>query len=382
MTPSINLKNQRLESLDILRGLDLFCLVALRGLLGRLQRIIDTPWMDSFMWGFNHVEWAGLSPWDLVMPLFMFMSGITIPFALAKYKRGEAPMRYAFKRIVQRVLLLWILGMVCQGNLLGLNPDKIYLYTNTLQAIAVGYLIASLSYLLGNIKVQIGVAISFLLLYWGSMEFISVDGFGGGDYTPNGNLAEWIDRVVLGRFRDGAIVGAGGEIIFKEGYNYTWILSSLTFGVTALTGLFAGTILKSDSSDKRKLIALTGIGFAMVAFGWLWHLQLPVIKKIWTSSMVLVSSGYCFLLMALFYYIIDVRHWTKGLGWLNYYGKNSILAYMLKCVSFSSIGKSLFYGFRPYVGDAWYDFIISLSSVVIVFFILRYLYKRNIFLRV
>ena len=132
---------QRLESLDVLRGFDLFCLVALEGVLHPLGRAIDAPWYNDFLWCFSHVQWDGFSSWDLVMPLFMFMAGVSMPFALSRYK--VMPDKWAvYRRIVKRVALLWIFGMMCQGNLLGLDPDRIYLYSNTLQAIAMGYLIS------------------------------------------------------------------------------------------------------------------------------------------------------------------------------------------------------------------------------------------------
>ena len=78
---------QRLESLDVLRGFDLFCLVALEGVLHPLGRAIDAPWYNDFLWCFSHVQWDGFSSWDLVMPLFMFMAGVSMPFALSRYKR-------------------------------------------------------------------------------------------------------------------------------------------------------------------------------------------------------------------------------------------------------------------------------------------------------
>lgn len=134
-----------------------------------------------------------------------------------------------YRRIGKRVLLLWVFGMMCQGNLLALDPDRVYLYSNTLQSIAMGYLIASLLFLHVRIRVQIGIAASLLLIFWGAMEFITVGNYGGGSYTPDSNLAEWIDRTVLGRFRDGATV-ENGEVIFATWYRYTWILSSLNFG--------------------------------------------------------------------------------------------------------------------------------------------------------
>ncbi len=373
--------NKRLESLDALRGFDLFCLVALEHIMHALDGAIDAPWYDHILWCFTHVRWEGFSSWDLVMPLFMFMSGITIPFALARYKR-EGNKGAAYKRIAKRVILLWIFGMMSQGNLLGLNPDRIYLYTNTLQAIAMGYLIASLLYLNTSIKTQVGVAITLLLAYWGCMEFIQVGSFGGGNYTPGGNLAEWIDRIVLGRFRDGASV-TNEEVVFAPWYQYTWILSSMTFGATSLSGMFAGHILKNTaSSPLRKCYTLALIGAILVAMGWLWGLQLPVIKKIWTSSMVLVSSGWCFLLMALFYWAIDYKGYRKYTNWLKIYGTNSIVAYMLfSCIDFDGVSHSLLFGLKPYVGNL-YPALIAAADAIIIYQILRQLYHKQIFLKV
>ena len=371
---------QRLESLDVLRGFDLFCLVALEGVLHPLGRAIDAPWYNDFLWCFSHVQWEGFSSWDLVMPLFMFMAGVSMPFALSRYK--VMPDKWAvYRRIVKRVALLWVFGMMCQGNLLGLDPDRIYLYSNTLQAIAMGYLISAMLFLHVRLSVQIGTAVALLLAYWGAMQFITVDGYGGGNYTPDGNLAKWVDRTVLGRFRDAAVV-ENGQIVFAGSYRYTWILSSLNFGVTVLTGVFAGHILKSGMDRKHKWQWLLGIGVIMVALGWLWGLQLPVIKKIWTSSMVLVSSGYCFLLMGLFYYWIDYKGHRKNLTWLKVYGMNSIVAYMLaNVISFRCIGTSLFHGLEQYTGN-YYPALIAASNALIIYVILWLLYKRNIFLKV
>jgi predicted acyltransferase len=346
-----------------------------------LAHAIDTPWFNSFMWNFTHMDWEGLSPWDLVMPLFMFMSGVSIPFALSRYKSG-AEKGKVYRRILKRVILLWIFGMMCQGNLLGLNPERIYIYTNTLQAIATGYLVASLLFLNTGIKTQIGIAAGLLLTYWGCMEFITIDGFGNGNYTPDGNLAEWVDRTVLGRFRDAATL-QDGQVVFAPRYRYTWILSSLTFAVTTLTGLFAGHILKDKSRQPiKKFYLLAGIGAALIAAGWLWSFQMPVIKKIWTSTMVLQTSGWCFLLMAVFYWAIDCKGWRKHTEWLKVYGMNSIVAYMLaQCISFSSIGRSLFHGLEQYVGD-YYPVLIACSNAAIIYLILWILYRHKIFLKV
>lgn len=372
--------SKRLESLDALRGFDLFFLVALGPLMHSLARTANVEWLNESMWVFSHVSWEGFSPWDLIMPLFLFMSGISMPFSLSRYK-SISDKRPLLRRLAKRILLLWIFGMMCQGNLLALDPNTIYLYSNTLQAIATGYLITALLFLFTSRRTQIITAVVLLLVYWTAMQFITVDGYGGGNYTPQGNLAEWIDNTVLGRFRDTAQV-IDGKVVVADWYHYTWILSSLNFGVTVLTGLFAGYIAKDKIEEKKKLKLYFGTGITMVIAGWLWNFQMPVIKTIWTSSMVLVSSGYRFLLMGLFYYWIDYKGHRSGITWLKVYGMNSIVAYMLaNVVNFRCIGESLFYGLEQYMGS-YYSFLMTLWNIGAVYVIIWFMYKRGIFLKV
>ena len=370
---------KRLESLDALRGFDLFFLVALGPFMEALAWTTQASWLQDFMWVFRHVEWEGFSPWDLIMPLFLFMSGISMPFSLSRYK-DAADKKPLLLRLLKRVVLLWIFGMMCQGNLLGLNPDKIYFYSNTLQAIATGYLVTALLFLFTSRRTQILLSVFLLLAYWAAMQFVSVGGYGGGNYTPDANLAEWIDSVVLGRFRDTAQL-KDGVVQVADWYHYTWLLSSLNFAVTVLTGLFAGYIAKDRMEGKKKVQLYLGIGAAMSVAGWLWGLQMPVIKTIWTSSMVLVSSGYCFMLMGLFYYWIDYKGHTRGLGWLKIYGMNSITAYVLaQVVNFRCIASSLTYGLEQYMGE-YYGVLLDFANYLIIFLILMAMYRRRIFLR-
>ena len=383
---------KRLESLDALRGFDLLCLVAISDLVEELAEVIDKPWMSAVMECFTHKTWEGFSPWDLVMPLFMFMAGVAIPYSLKTPSNSHEGARLNASprsgmvgsvglRLFRRVLLLWIFGMMVQGNLLALDPNRIYLFTNTLQAIAVGYFFSALLYLHTSWKSQIGIAVALLLTFWGAMEFITIGNYGGGDYTPHGNLAEGIDMMALGRFRDTARI-IDGEVVVRSSYTYTWILSSLNFIVTVLTGVLAGQTLKSAMKQGRKVATLLAAGVAMVALGWTWDLVHPVIKHIWTGSMVLVSSGYCFLLMGLFYWWIDCRGHNKHLTLLKVYGMNSITAYVVShVISFRSVSKSLFFGFEQYVGD-YYDFLIQFSDIAILFIILYIMYRKKIFLRV
>lgn len=204
---------QRLVSLDALRGFDLFVLVALGPLVLSFTQAAGPEHFEGLRAAFTHVDWEGFSPWDLIMPLFVFMSGASIPFALSRFRNG-ANRSLLVRRLLKRVLLLWLLGMVVQGNLLGLDPSRFYVYTNTLQAIAAGYLIAALLFTNTRLRTQVIVAVLLLLGYWAAMEFVSVDGYGAGSYAPESNLAEWIDRTVLGRFRDGASVNEAGQVVF------------------------------------------------------------------------------------------------------------------------------------------------------------------------
>ena len=122
--------------------------------------------------------------------------------------------------------------------------------------------------------------------------------------------------------------------------------------------------------------------WAIIFAGWLWGMDIPIIKPIWTSSMVLYSSGWCFVLMALFYFLFDVCHLTFGLDFLRVYGMNSITAYVLsEVVNFRGIAHSLLYGLEQYIGS-YYAFVLTLSQVAIVFLLLYAMYRRNIFLKV
>ena len=363
----------RLASLDILRGFDLFLLVFFQPVFMSLARKLDVPWLEGVMRQFEHVPWEGFRVWDLIMPLFMFMAGASMPFSFAKFGDDK---RAAYLRIARRVVLLFIFGMVVQGNLLGLDPHRIYLYSNTLQAIAAGYLIASVAMLHCKVRGQIAVAVLLLAAYWVPMTLL-------GDFTPDGNFAEKLDCWVLGRFRDGTSWNADGSWSFSPSYHYTWIWSSLTFGVTVMLGTFAGKMMKDGKGGKRKVaIRLFVVGIALLALAGVWSLQMPVIKRLWTCSMTLLSGGYCFLLMGLFYYWIDYRGNTLGLNWLKIYGMNSITAYIIgEVINFRCIVASVSYGLEPYLGK-YYSVWLTLGNYLILFFILRTMYKKRIFLKI
>ena len=369
-------KNSRLESLDILRGLDLFMLVFFQPVFMSLASRLKLPELEPVVRQFTHVQWEGFAMWDLIMPLFMFMAGVSMPFSLSKYTTsGNSGKSSVYIRIAKRVALLWLLGMVVQGNLLALDANRIYLYSNTLQAIASGYLITSIIYLLFKERGIIVGLILLFVIYWLPMTIV-------GDYTPEGNFAEMVDRNILGRFRDGVSLNDDGSWSFAPHYHYTWIWSSLNFAVTVMLGFMTGSIMRRYSGNHKailKRVTLTGV--SLLVGGLLLSLQMPIIKTIWSSSMTLFSGGICMLLMALFYYIVDYKGYKKGISWLKYYGTNSIFAYVAGIINLRCVVHSLTHGLQQYLGD-YYGVLLTFGSGMIMFFILRYMYKSKIFLRV
>lgn len=372
---------KRLESLDVLRGFDMVFLVVLEPFAHKVGRVEGSFWREWIFILFNHKSWEGFSMWDLVMPLFMFITGVTIPFSFEKYRNKDITILPFYWRLFRRFLLLWLLGMVCQGNLLSFDVNEISLFSNTLQAIAVGYVICAILYVKTGWKTQVVVAIALLLSYWGIMEYCSLGLCGNGNYSEYGNLAYGIDSFLLGRFRNTAHM-VDGKIYIDPAYVHTWFLSSLNFIVTVLSGMLVGRLLNYDVSQKKKLIIIYLGGLLLVVLGYILGIFHPIIPHIWTSSMVLVSSGYCFLLIGLFYHVIEFCAYNKHLTLFKIYGMNSIVAYVITMVvDFSSISSSFLYGIEKYVG-VHYSMIITSCNMLIIFFVLFLLYKNRIFIRV
>lgn len=370
---------ERLASLDILRGLDLWFLL----MAGPLVHCIFRTAGPGSAFGtfvehqFDHVAWEGFAAWDIIMPLFMFMSGITIPFSMSRYKHSMRPDKKFHLRLLKRFCVLFLLGWIVQGNLLAFDFRYFHPFANTLQAIAVGYLFSSLMFVHLRIKGQLIATALLFLTYF--LAFVST----GMDLDPQTNIAMLVDKAVLGCHRDGVIWTDGGWI-YDESYTYTWVLSSLNFIVTVMSGCFAGEIMLSGGmeADKGKALRLAAVGAALTAAGLLLGLYFPVIKRIWSSSMTLYSSGICFILMSICYYIIDVRKCRWKLDWIRYFGMNSIAAYVMgEFVDFSSVSSSFLYGLRPFLGE-WYQIAVTLGNVLILFLILRYMYVKKVFIKI
>lgn len=319
----------------------------------------------------EHVPWEdfSFSAWDLIMPLFLFVSGVALPFSLSKWSDSNENRTGLYLRLARRLVILWILGMAVQGNLLDWNLDKLKLYSNTLQAIAAGYLIATIFLLtMKSIRVQIVATIALLVGYWALLMWVPVPGGGDNPLDPWTNLTKYVDKTVLGRFSDT--------------WMYTWIVPSLGFGATVMMGVFAGHILRADATETKKFQRLLGAGVACLAAGWIWSYWHPFIKYIWSSSMNLWAGGWCFVLLALFYWAIDVRGYRRWAFPLIVIGTNAIAVYVATHLfDFSQFSKVFVGELVPRWGD-FGNFLLALGTFLIPWLILLYMYKKKTFIRI
>jgi len=372
-------KPARLVSLDALRGFDMFWIIGGENVFMALSKASNNGFMNSVAEQLDHVPWEGFRFYDLIMPLFLFMVGMSIPFSLSKRMSSGESNKSIYLHTIKRVVILFLLGMVCQCHLLSLDPSKLFVIHDTLQSIAIGYLFSVIIYTKLNLKFQLILTSGLLLLYWAILQFVAVPGYEAGLMTPEINIAKYVEHAVFGQFDDAPSA-------------YTWFLGSLGFVATVMTGVFASTIIRSEniklkwitSPNKlmQKTYALVAAGLALVVAGQLANVWFPIIKHIWNPSFVLFSSGLSFLLMALFYYIIDVKGYQRWAFWLKVIGMNSIAIYMaVHLIDFSDIAHNLVFGFEQFFQD-YYPAFRAVVRLGIEYGILYYLYKKGTFIKV
>lgn len=362
----------RIISIDALRGADMLLLAGEAAVLRDIAALCD--W-GSLQHQLTHATWAApLTCWDIVMPLFIFIVGASMPFAFAKY-RQQGSTAHTLWRVGRRCVLLFLLGMLVQGNLASATPARMSLFCNTLQAIAAGYLVAAICMMLGGVRTQIAACALCLITYWAALRFIPYAGHPAGLFLPHDNLAIWIDHQLQGHWQDGT--------------PYSWILTTLSFGALTLLGVLAGQVLRLCPRGLHSLVWLSGAALLCLAAGQLLALDTPIIKHIFTSSMVLWSAGWCFALLALFHLLFDL---TPKLHWLAYplciVGSNAILAYLLTETPglqhlslWQSLCTPLLGGLAAHAGSAS-QLVLHTLSLCILFCLLHFLYKHRAFLRI
>jgi predicted acyltransferase len=360
----------RVVSIDALRGFDMFWIVGGREVALTGAGLIVNPLPNWLEYQFEHVPWEGFTVWDLIMPLFLFVVGAVMPFSFARRIDEGRSKWQLYGTIIRRSLILFVLGMVVQGHLLDFDLSTLHIYCNTLQAIAVGYLVSGFVLLNTGIRGQVAFTASMLLGYWGLMIYLPAPSYGAGLLQPDANFALTVDTIVLGRFRDGT--------------PYTWVLSGLTFTATVMLGAISGHVLRSSLAPRAKLATLVMLGLGSLAAGWVWSewLGFPIIKHIWTSSMVMWAAGWSFLLLALFYLLVDMCDYRRWAFPFVVIGMNAITIYVLYfLVPFGEVADRLVGGVARHIGSGG-PFVVALATVSLVWLSVYHLYRQRIFVRI
>lgn len=253
----------RVLSIDALRGFDMLWLIGGKQALLAFAAALHVPFLPALRAQFQHSEWLGFTFWDFIASLFLFVVGLAIPYSIeGRLKKGRTRAQ-AYAHIVRRTLLLFALGLVFNG-ILQLDFTN-FRYAGVLQRIGLSYCGAALLYMACGIRGQAFWTAALLLGYWAAMALIPVPGFGAGVYTPEGNLAGYIDRLFL----------PGSFCCYVHGDNEGY-LSTIPSGATVLLGVLCAHLLRSGRSHGRKLAWLGAGSAASLALGWLWSGSFPI----------------------------------------------------------------------------------------------------------
>jgi predicted acyltransferase len=360
----------RLLSLDTLRGFDMFWIIGGDAFFRALAEVTHWGWARGWAAQLEHAEWAGFHFYDLIFPLFMFISGVAIPFSLLAKAEKTADRRPIYLRLVRRSLALVLLGLV-YNRLPGLQFAT-QRYASVLGQIGLAYLFAGL--ILLNVRTLRGrlAAVAGILAGYAAVQLlVPVPGIGAGVLTPEGSINGWIDRLLLpGRLYD--------KVFDPEG-----ILCVVSATSVTLMGGLAGLVLRSDRHPAyRKAIILAASGIGLTTLGYVLGGWYPIIKKAWTATFDIYAAGLSFTLLALFYVIVDVWRLRKWTFFFRVIGLNSITIYLgSRMVDFDFMSKFWFGGLARLAGSAG-PLVLLAGTVAVEWLVLYFLYKKNIFLRV
>jgi len=359
---------QRLLSLDALRGFDMFWIVGAEELVRGLEKITSGGLVGVVAEQLHHKAWDGFHFEDLIFPLFVFIIGVSLVFSLGK-SLEKVGLQATLGRVVRRGAVLFVLGLLYYGGLSN-PPEKVRLL-GVLQRLALCYTFSGLLFCLLKPRALIGVCVGLLVGYWAMLSFIPVPGHGAGNFAEGANLANYIDKLYLPLRR------------YDGDHDPEGLLSTLPAIASCLLGVFAGLLLKDpERTPARRVRTLLLWGVGCLAAGWLWHLNFPVIKKIWTSSFVLVAGGYSYLVLAAFYQVIDVwgyRRWATPFVWI---GVNPILIYFGgKFIDFEGMAKMFVGGPVAEASGRYAELLLAVTSIFFGLLLLRFLHKHRIYLR-
>ena len=387
---------QRLASLDVYRGLVMFLLMAEVLHTGAVSDAIP----GSAFWAFldlqqSHVRWTGCHLHDLIQPSFSFIVGVALPFSIAaRMAKGQTRTRLSLHAF-WRALLLILLGVFLRSR--GAVMTN-WTFEDTLSQIGLGYGILFLIGF-GSIRFQWGALATILIGYWlafalyplpgSDFDWASIGITAAYEHNLTGFAAHWNLNTNFAHAFDTWFMNLFPRQapFLKNGGGYSTLSFIPTLG-TMILGLIAGEVLRSDRTTKNKVQWLVVAGLVGLATGWILDALgiCPVVKRIWTPSWVLFSGGWCLLLLAAFYGIIDglkIRAWTFPLTVI---GMNSIAAYCITESMHGFIGENLKthlgQQFFAFAGAGYEPFFLGAAILLMMWLVLFWMYRRKIFLRI
>ena len=364
----------RLASLDALRGFDMFFITGGAGIIAGLCAAFG--WGDGWLaQEMRHVPWAGLAHHDTIFPLFLFLAGVSWPFSLASQAARGRTTGQIVRKVILRMAILFAFGLVC-GHILDFKPT--FRIPSVLGQIGLSWGLAALVFMsVKRLGARILVVAGLLFGYWALLAFnVAPDAPAGADaWSLEGNIISWLDRTLMPNH------------IYKTGVYDPESLFSVPSGVAlALLGMLAGTVLRNErwTASRRALVlaALAGLTLAL-GLGFVFVLGTPVVKSLWTSSFVLVAAAYSYAMLAVFYWVIDVKGWSRWSFYFMVIGMNSITIYMLMNVGvIGSLRRCFFNGLLDACGKDWLQFLAGLTQQLTCWLVLYFLYRKKIFLKV
>ena len=362
--------NKRLYSLDALRGFDMFWIIGAEEIFHTMSEATHHPFWNALSNQFTHPMWDGFHAYDLIFPLFMFVSGISSVYSIdASLSTGNK--NNLLWKVIKRGLILFILGMI-YNNGLAIRPLSDFRIMSVLGRIGIGYTLSCIIYMYAGKKFQAIWFTGLLIGYWIILKCTSAPGFPMGDLTEPGNFASYFDRTVLpGKLSRGI-------------HDTVGLFNNIAAVATSLAGVLTGNYLKNSRSndvEKTKWLAIAGllsIGLAII-----WNIDFPINKNMWSSSFVLYTTGWNLLLFALFYFIIDVKGIQRWAFFFKVIGMNSILIYMSgKFIQWGYTNKSLFQWLGDLIGDPYNAVALAVTAVAVKWIFLKFLYNKKLFLKI
>src|SRR5712692_468426 len=278
--------------------------------------LVSTPgtW-EAVYWPLEHAAWDGWTPTDLVFPFLLFAMGAAVPFAIARRRATERRIRH---HIMRRALILFALGLM--PNAIETPPPLVwstFRIPGVLQRIALVYAAVAVLTERTSRRTQAVAAVSALAGYWAVMMLVPVPGAGRDVLTPEGNLASFVDRLLLGRHLAHGLWDPEG------------LLSTIPAITTAVFGVFAGDWLNRPGETPHRSASLLAAGLLAAALGLLWDLVFPINKNLWTSSFALFSGGLATAGLAACHWVLDIRRWRGWDGPFMAFGRNPLAGYAL-----------------------------------------------------